>query len=157
MGGISNIYIENVFRQLPVKYWNGVYSADTIPIELANQDFSIIVNFSNYNEPGTHFITLTQIKGQMFLFDSLATPYVYLPRQLQNIMNEKNGTYLLRHPIQDILSQFCGFYCIYFTLYLSLPPHVMETYSPNLFSIVNLKSNDDLCIQMIKHMIAEIN
>jgi len=156
MVGISNIYIENVFRQLPVKYWNGVYSADTIPSELEYKDFVIIVNFSNYDEPGTHFITLAQIRGQMFLFDSLATPYVYLPRQLQNIMNEKNGTYLLRHPIQDLFSHYCGFYCMYFTLYLSLPPHLMQTYSPNLFSAVNLKSNDDLCIQMIKQMIEEI-
>lgn len=158
MGGISNIYIEHVFKQLPIKYWAGVYSADTIPIELANKNFTIIVNFSNYKEPGTHFVALAQIGDMVLLFDSLATPYEHLPKQLQNIMDEKNGKYLLRHPVQDLVSQYCGFYCIYFVLYIGLPNHIRETgcYSPSLFSMLNLKSNDELCIEMIEQMIKEI-
>jgi len=156
MGGISNIYMDNVLRKIPLKFWDGVYSADTIPYNLLERNFAIIVNFSNYNEKGTHFIALAQIGNKMFLFDTLATSEEEIPNSIKKVMQEKNGLYLFKFPIQDIFSQHCGFYCMYFILYLSLPPHLRQTYSPSLFSPINLKANDDTCISMIKNMIEEI-
>ena len=149
MVGISNLYIKTTLDELPLKYWTGVFSMDQLTLPIPDYDFAVIVNFSNLNEKGTHFVALVQIKQHLVLFDSLATPYEFLPERLQNIMTQYNGQYLLPYPIQDETSEFCGFYAMYFILYLSLPRSVRNQFNPNQFSSTNLLRNDVKCIQLI--------
>ena len=154
-GGISNIYIEGVLGELKLKYWNGVYSSDTIP-QFQEENFAIIVNFSKVNETGSHFVALARIEDEVFLFDSLATPKDKLPRTIYNFMNQTKARTLLNFPIQDIISEYCGFYTIYFILLLSVSPKLRHKFSPSMFSLINLKGNDDICISLIQQMIDEI-
>ena len=121
MGGISNWFIHSVLDPLPLTLWDGVYSCDRIPGQLWTKNFAIIVNFSNYEQVGTHFIVLTQLGGKLFLLDSLALPAELIPSGLKTLMDEKGGIYVFRgSPIQQHLSKYCGFYCIYFILYLNI-------------------------------------
>ena len=154
MVGISNLYIKDILDELPLKHWTGVFSMDQLTLPIPEDDFAVIVNFSDLNEKGTHFVTLANIKKHLVLFDSLATPYEFLPERLQTIMNTYNGTYLMPYPIQAIDSEFCGFYAMYFILYLSLPSFFRQLFSPVLFSKTKLKKNDVECIQLL---LKEIN
>jgi len=153
MVGISNIYINDVLSELPLRLWTGVYSMDQLTLPIPEEDFAVIVNFSDMNEKGTHFVVLTRIRKYLVLFDSLATPYEFLPEQLQTIMDRYDGKYLMPYPIQAYDSEFCGFYCIYFILFLSLPMFVREMFSPIRFSKSNLKQNDIKCVQYITKQI----
>ena len=71
MVGISNLYIKATLDELPLKYWTGVFSMDQLTMPIPEYDFAVIVNFSNLNEKGTHFVALVQIKQHLVLFDSL--------------------------------------------------------------------------------------
>ena len=164
MVGISNLYMHRVLSALPLKHYQGVYSIDTIPNDLMSQNFLIILNFSPYNTTGTHFVCLCQTtragrRPKIYLFDSLATPFNTLPTLLQQIMSGSNASSILQFPIQDLFSEHCGFYAMYFVLFLSLPSQQLQkNYSPTRFttSASHLLSNDPLCIEMISRMIEVI-
>lgn len=158
MVGISNIYITTVLDQCKkLSYWNGIYSSNNIPNHILNgqQDFAIIVNLARQNEKGTHFVTIIQAQKKMFLFDSLTTPRYMLPNNIKQWMDTKNGVNVLSTPIQNFNSEFCGFYCIYFILWLSLPnsSKVLNRFSVTKFNYKNLKQNDAICIKMIIKML----
>jgi len=151
------IYIDAVLAQCrKLIYWNGIFSCDNIPdkIRKGEEDFAIIVNLAGHAEPGTHFIVLLQLKGKMFVFDSLALTGSMLPDNLKLWTEEKDAINVLSKPIQDFNSDFCGFYCIYFILWLSLPN---AERSKKRFSVLNfdynLMSNDNKCIKMIVNML----
>lgn len=155
MVGISNLYINSILSRCQLKYWDGVFSSDTIPTHLFNRkNFAIIVNFAKQNQPGTHFIALAQINHKLFLFDSLATPFHLLPSTLREWMKRKRGTFVFNHPIQPILSEFCGMYCLYFILWLSLSSFSrLHRFSPLKFNSINTRFNDQQCIDMIYNML----
>ena len=160
MVGISNIYIDSVLTKLNLKHWQGIYSIDTIPSTLFEKFFTIITNLAPHDAPGTHFVALCQIKedknSTLYLFDSLTTAYDELPTTLQIILKKHNGINFLKYPIQDIFSEYCGFYCMYFIMFLSLPPSLQNHFSPSQFRINDLEKNDKLCIKMITQMIHRI-
>ena len=162
MVGISNIYMDRVLSALSLKHYCGVYSIDTIPNNLMSQNFLIILNFSPHNATGTHFVCLCQTKvgprSRIYLFDSLATPFNSLPALLQQIMSDRSASSILPFPIQDLFSEHCGFYAMYFIIFLSLPSQLQKNFSPLHFSTnpSQLLSNDALCIDMISRLIKAI-
>ena len=114
--------ITNIFIQSALKHFDGVYSMDELKLPLPKEDFALVVNFSNKDEEGTHFVVLAQIGNCLILFDSLATPYIY-PTHLQTIMSTYNGMFFFKYPIQDETLEYCGFYAMYFILYINLLSH----------------------------------
>jgi len=156
MRGLTNVFIERTLSRVRnLKLWDGVYPCDRIPLRVLQRDFAIIVNLSNHNEAGTHFIAMTQIGDKMFYFDSLATNVNNLPHLLQRLIQERNGAPVITSPIQGNHSNYCGFYCIYFILYLSLLNHRHE-FSPNRFSVIQLYDNDKLCMNFIYRMLSQL-
>lgn len=121
MSGLSNIYISKLLKdQLKVKTFRGVYSADSIPKSLLGNSAksSCIVNLSNRDEKGSHFITLVVDEKSITVYDSLNLPTeVLTPDILKRLESSKKKIrYALKSPIQDISSSFCGFYCIFYVL-----------------------------------------
>lgn len=152
--GLSNVYIANFLAKLKLKHWKGIFSSDNIPNFKKDENYAIVVNLSRSNERGSHFIVLVGCKGQVFLFDSLALPYPSLPQSIQKIMKLFNGISILARAIQSPHSLYCGFYCIYFILYLSLNKDKLRSkFSPKRFSSFDLMSNDNLCLNLIVNMI----
>ena len=152
MGGIRKqlVYSQCLRSTPPLTLWHGVYSCDRIPRQLWTKNFAIIVNFSNYEQVGTHFIVLTQLGGKLFLLDSLATPAELIPTGLKTLMDEKGGIYVFRgSPIQQHLSKYCGFYCIYFILYLNI-----SGFEPT--RVFTNGNNDVPCLKAILAMIHKL-
>ena len=93
MVGISNLYIKDILDELPLKHWTGVFSIDQLTLPIPEDDFAVIVNFSDLNEKGTHFVTLANIKKHLVLFDSLATP-LPLPLRISTGTSTNNHEYI---------------------------------------------------------------
>jgi len=80
--------------------------------------FSLIVNLSNEDEPGTHFVAIIVHNNVMIYFDSLALTNIFFFNYVKKMLCQKrNMQYLVnRKPIQCSTSNFCGFFCIYSVL-----------------------------------------
>ena len=67
-GGISNIYIDRLMEKISSSF-RGTFSIDKIPM-FKQERFSIIVNLSQENEKGAHFIAISVSKNVVVYFDS---------------------------------------------------------------------------------------
>lgn len=153
MSALSKIQISDYLSQFHLKYWNGVYSNNNIPKHLLNKNFAIIVNLSKEHEKDSHFICIAQIANQSYLFDSLSLPETLYPPSIRKII--KSGTILMPYPVQSNTSSNCGYYCIFFIMFLSLTPYSREIYTPLNFSTQNIDMNDLLCKKMIIQIMQE--
>jgi len=151
--GISNLYIEQILNSLPIAF-DGVFSCDNIPTQITDKStYIIICNLSKENEKGTHFITLAKVgEKHFYLFDSLALELHLLPYQIR-VLIPKHVKIVCKTNIQPIISSFCGFYCVYFVLFLNLKNDHYK-FRPNMFS--NINTNDRKCITTITNMIKNL-
>lgn len=146
--GLSNIYIHNHLSDQGLSNFAGVYSSNTIPKRLTEEDnFTIIVNLSTNREKGTHFITICKKNNTLHLLDSLGSRYEQLPAEIRNFLSP-DTIQVFKSRIQPILSNFCGFYSIYFVLFTddAIPSNIKKACSP--FK-QNTDLNDDICIKNI--------
>ena len=75
----------------------------------------MIVNASNSDQPGTHWLLFAQAGGQIFFADPLGRslhnyPHVY--KNMRRSIHEGNQI-LMNKPIQSANSVLCGLYCFY--------------------------------------------
>ena len=143
----TNLWINHVMRD--VKEFIGVYSVDNIKTPSSYPSYTI-VNFSPVHFPGTHFVTLMFItKNLCIYFDPLNLSFV--PPEIQKFMQEhSNYIHIIRYPIQNPLSGFCGFYCILvILLHINNIPLYNSIYSFPRLSL----HNDDKCIRTITKLI----
>ena len=89
-----------------------MFSKDQISIIENNK--SMIINSNNSYEPGSHWIALKRVKNNIFVFDSFGVGF--LPACIFKVFkNLKIITNIYR--IQDISSNLCGMFCVFFILY----------------------------------------
>lgn len=144
MEGVSNHYIESILQPVCKKFC-GVFSSNTIPMQLLDQDtFSIVCNFSKVQEPGSHFVSIISLSDRILYIDSLGLICV-VPEIRAFLTKLKKPLFFNTKPIQAANSKFCGFYCILFVLFFeeSVPLKLK-------FRKDNLLANDALCIKYIK-------
>jgi len=70
VGGLSNLYIDNILSRLPLQ-WDGVYSSDNIPRKLleGSNDFIIVVNCNTYFQlPYSRYHHVTILRFLLHLF-----------------------------------------------------------------------------------------
>ena len=82
---------------------------------LKRENTFMIVNASNSDQPGTHWLLFAQAGGQIFFADPLGRslhnyPHVY--KNMRRSIHEGNQI-LMNNPIQSANSVLCGLYCIY--------------------------------------------
>ena len=113
--GITNLYINQLMKKISTSY-RRTFSCNKIPY-FSDQNFSIIINLSKDNEQGTHLISLFFLKANFFYFDSYGLKYnnIYISKYLAKY--SKRIVYW-KKPLQHILSDHCGFYCILFILFI---------------------------------------
>lgn len=150
-GVLCNAFIEK-FLQSYCKYFQGVYSSNTIPQDLKNKEtFSIVVNLSRNDESGSHFITILKHEDNLFYLDSLKLP----PKEeiLNSVFIEKiSSLKTISTQIQSVDSNFCGFYCILFCLFQD--KITAKSRLPKFYTNANdLRKNDKLCLQYILNCI----
>ena len=138
----TNIWINKIMRDIPG--FMGVYSSDNIedPISLPSY---LITNFSGYNSPGSHFITILFIEGICVYFDPLNLSYI--PDDILMYMH-RNSSYVYRIDVatQHPSSGFCGFYSL---LPIMMYVNGISLYDGfHLFQLPSLE-NDYKCIEIL--------
>jgi hypothetical protein len=150
MEGLSNIFINNTLFPLD-RFFRGVYSANEISSIMLKPQESIIVNLSYSFEPGTHFIAFYRKENSLIYFDSLCM--YFLDSNLKAFILKHNLKFEYNKlPIQHIKSSFCGYYCIFFILYIkynSIINYVSIFFTTNKL----LLFNDYLVLKYISTMI----
>ena len=150
---ITNLYISKYLTDLNVKHFRGVFSANNINQDLIREnEFIIICNLDKEKEIGSHFITIVYINKTIFFLDSLGlnfTKYNYIFNFLKKLSAKK--LYALKKPIQSILSEGCGFYCIYFCLLFNVLIKCNKHYIKQIknFNEDKLELNDNILLHNI--------
>ena len=139
----TNLWINHIMRD--VNQFIGVYSRDNIKQPTSYPSYTI-VNFSSLHAPGTHLVTILFINKSMCIyFDPLNLPFI--PSEIQEYM-KVNSSYIhiVKYPIQNPLSGFCGFYCL---LVILLHINKVSLYY-GLYSFPRQSiRNDDKCVRTI--------
>jgi len=162
-GGISNGYIYNMLKKrLKVRIFEDVFSADTIPASLLQQRGGggggggkvCIVNLSKADDAGTHFIALHILPEKIVIYDSLHLNLnLFSPALWKHLKRSKKSLVSgMKYPLQTVQSQFCGFYCIYFTLYLAKRQFANRQGLVNFYK-QECEENDSIVIKNIRTLI----
>jgi len=145
---ISNVMINNFLNSRDENFI-GVFSSNELcNIDLKNNK-SLIVNLSSVNEPGTHFIAFHRKNKKLLMFDSLAS-YIVTPTIKRFIIKQNLKIIYSHNKVQHDLSQYCGYFCIAFTLLIK---HMSLNSFINLFFHNNLILNDYIVLQLVKMFI----
>ena len=140
---ITNLWINNIMKD--VDQFMGVYSRNNIKNPTSYPSYTIVA-FSPLHSPGTHLATIIFInKSTCVYFDPLNLPFT--PSEIQEYMY-KNSNYIqiIKYPIQNPLSGFCGFYCL---LVILFHIHKLSLYY-GIYSFPRLSmGNDEKCIRML--------
>ena len=96
---------------LKIKNFKGIFSRDSK--DHLHKTGSCIINLDDEIGNGTHWVA-TDIKGKnVFYFDSFAQPppveFVSYAKRIGKQIIFNSG-----HPIQELQSVRCGYYCVYF-------------------------------------------
>jgi len=155
--GLTNHYLDSVLRRkLRLKDYGGTFSANRIPKSLlfGRDRCFCIVNTSKEAEAGTHFIVLLIAARRIEIYDSLCLPLNLLfPELIRDLTaSKKTVTFKFKKAVQNPLSAFCGFYCIYFCLLLSFEEFPKRS-GLKKFNVVDLSNNDKILVSNIKQLI----
>lgn len=147
MNGLTNQYVDNVCHILLKHKFLCVSSYDKFPSKLnGSEPTSFIINLSNSNEQGSHFVCIYLTKYSIEYMDSYGLA-PFLPR-IQSFIkkHQMKRKYIYNNKcIQSMNSYFCGFYCIGFLLSKDLKMSMKEFQK----MFVNLEQNDQTLISFI--------
>ena len=108
---LSNFDLLKWVEFLKIKNFKGIFSRDSK--DHLHKTGSCIINLDDEVGNGTHWVA-TDIKGKnVFYFDSFAQPppieFVHYAKRIGKEIFFNSG-----HPIQELQSVRCGYYCLYF-------------------------------------------
>ena len=125
----------------------GTFPLDRLP-DLPNKfPKSIIINTDQSNKPGDPWIAIVLTEKHAYYFDSFGLGII--DQQIRQFLLPRYSSIIFNSLcIQHILSDKCGYYCIYFVQNV----HNLKSYNKFLsnFTIDNLKQNDCIVMQSIK-------
>ena len=163
---VSNWFLDAELARLKLDDYLGAYSVDDIPVEKIknNEASSIICNLSKAGEKGTHFVAIRFTKESIFYFDSFGLINLLHMRKLLSTLlstllretGRRRLIFELHQSIQDIQSDFCGFFCLYYTLITDSAYKGRRYTLKNFYSQQDrLKENDLIVIQNINSVITD--
>ena len=130
---LSNIFINNLLNE---KSYLSTFSKDEIPLIKNNK--SLIFNLQNYNEKGSHWISLSRNNKNIFILDSFGVAHI--PKKIYDIYKNFNIiTNIYR--IQHINSNLCGLFCVLFCLYRVNSKNTFIEFL-NMFNVNNYIKNE---------------
>ena len=108
---LSNFDLLKWVDFLKIKNFKGIFSRDSK--DHLHKTGSCIINLDDKIGNGTHWVA-TDIKGKnVFYFDSFSMPppieFVHYAKKIKKKIIFNSG-----HPIQELQSVRCGYYCLYF-------------------------------------------
>jgi hypothetical protein len=147
MIGLTNKYVEMLGMRLIDNYL-GTFPCDIQPDVSGLKSFSLVFNESKHDEAGSHFVSVYASEKEVFYFDSMS---LNLENDYIKMFVFSCGKPVVQSEtqIQSLDSNFCGFFCICFLMYMSLGLPYDDFY--RCFSC-DLKLNDIIVIDFIKQM-----
>ena len=148
MSGLTNEYLEKLSqRMLGKKLFLGVFPADIHPkVGQKKKTFCLIFNTGRSNTAGEHFISVFAIKKRVFYFDSFG--FEPIQKDINMFLKGLNKKCVFNcQQLQDLNSQFCGFYSLSFLLWKKKQRPICNFY--RMFSTKNLRHNDDIVTKFI--------
>lgn len=111
---MNSLDIERILLKNPItkKTFLGCFPANRLPI-YKRYPFSAVINFDKYGKPGTHWVAMyVPNRFHVKYFDSFGLEGI----PMINKFLHKNFYFLTKQriPFQNILSDVCGLYAIYF-------------------------------------------
>ena len=102
----------------------GTFPYDEIPQKPASDTFSLVINTESSQEPGDHWLVLLYKKPFFYFFDSYGRSLHKQNFSRQFIRTIKNYIGNVRYKankkwLQQLTSNTCGDYCIYFIMEMS--------------------------------------
>ena len=109
--GLTNKYVEDVCNLVLRHNFIGTYPIDLFPFKTdIKKPYSMVINLSTSEEPGSHFIAMYISNNKIEYFDSYGLPPISY-RILEFI---NNNNYIHNNlTIQNMNSTHCGYYCYY--------------------------------------------
>ena len=103
--------------KIKIKGFIGAHAFDELP-EKPDKDFSVIVNTAKGTKDGEHWVALRRTNSKWLFVDSFGRNQngVLLSEEFASSMKHfMNGVVAYNHKlIQNLTSQACGYYCLYF-------------------------------------------
>ena len=139
---LTNFELQKFYQNEP--RFNGVSSRNNLPKKI--KDGSYVINFDEYADVGTHWITLFCNRNEIVYFDSFGVEPV--PEEIKKIIWNKNikvNIFLVQ--VND--SVMCGYFYIGFRDFM-LAGKKLTDYT-NLFSPHGFKKNDNIILSYFKN------
>ena len=110
---MSNIDLKQWVKQLGIKHFKGIYSRDSVPNQILNNEVGII-NLDSQIGPGTHWVAYTNGKNRAEYFDSFG---LIMPNEVMTyLMTSGKPIFYSGDEIQERDSVLCGYWCLYYLL-----------------------------------------
>ena len=142
MNGItSDIDLKKLAQQVKIKL-NGIYYKDELPLIPIEGNYIVNMASSNDNNGGTHWVgfilTYENYMKKVIYFDSfgIAEPILLNKFFLKWTNNNHNNIIRNNHDIQNLNSNYCGEYVIYF-LHSILSQSKKISLEQRLFNFLN--------------------
>ena len=156
---LTNIEISEYYKNEP--RFNGVSSRNNLPNEIKKRSY--VINLDEYENTGTHWISLFVKTNEAIYFDSFGIEHI--PKQINKFINndtakstakpssfERSAIARIKSNIfriQAYDSIMCGYFCIEFINYM-LKGKTLLDYT-NLFSPNDFKKNDQIIKRIFKN------
>ena len=161
--GVTNTLVNRFCREICSSDFQGVFSADCIPLRLAARPrFIIVVNLGKRKGvegelPVGHFVTIAASPSTVTYIDPFGFPCVQ--RDINTFLHLcGRRVYTNLRQIQHFNSVYCGFFAILFASYLDRRHHAKKKIFQLRFKDTNLYQNDKLCMKYLQRIkVKEIN
>ena len=90
--------------------FHGVYAMDELPAK--RRPGAYVINMDNHDEPGSHWVAVWSEGSTVEYMDSYGLP----PIDTRCINFLGHDFYYNKLQLQQLLSNACGFYCVYFLI-----------------------------------------
>ena len=159
-GGISNNTVGKLCSQICSRRFQGVFSADKIPVRKLRRlgDFVVVVNLGRSTNVRGHFVTLSKRSKDDYIeyMDSFALP-CFQPEVVSFVEACSGGDgkakCLITKRVQAVSSVACGLYA---TLFAAYKDREEEMDFDLRFSTTDLDRNDDRCLDYLRRIVNDM-
>jgi hypothetical protein len=123
----------------------GVFSSDQLPQVKLKTGESVIINLSDSEEVGTHFVAAFKKAQHIIYFDSLALNVV--TDDIEDFLNLHRKIIYLRRRLQPLSSIYCGYYCIAFII--KMKSNTLMQFHRLFQKTWNLSKNDKIILDIV--------
>ena len=146
---LSNFDLLNWVDYLGIKHFKGVFSRDSLPHQIKNNECGI-VNLDSKIGPGTHWVAYRNGKSHAEYFDSFG---LEMPFEIAQYLDTSGKQiYYSGDEIQERDSVLCGYWCLYYLLERQKGVSMLNVIHNTEFDMNNQAINHRFIINYFKNI-----